>query len=62
GKPLREIDFPKGSLVTAIIRGQEVIIPTGDSVIAPEDRIIIFAQRQAISRIEKILAVKLEYF
>lgn len=62
GKPLRRIDFPKGSLVTAIIRGQEVIIPTGDSVIAPDDRIIIFARRQAIARVEKILAVKLEYF
>lgn len=62
GKPLREIDFPKGSLVTSIIRGAEVIIPTGDSVIAPDDRIIIFARRQAIAQIEKILAVKLEYF
>ena len=62
GKPLRDINFPKGSLVTGIIRGQEVIIPTGDSVIAPDDRIIIFARRQAIASIEKILAVKLEYF
>jgi trk system potassium uptake protein TrkA len=62
GKPLRRIDFPKGSLVTGIIRGEEVIIPTGDSVIAPGDRIIIFARRQAIPKIEKILAVKLEYF
>jgi trk system potassium uptake protein TrkA len=62
GKPLRQIDFPKGSLVTGIIRGEEVIIPTGDSVIAPDDRIIIFARRQAIARIEKILTVKLEYF
>jgi trk system potassium uptake protein TrkA len=62
GKPLRDINFPKGSLVTGIIRGQEVIIPTGESVIAPDDRIIIFARRDAIASIEKILAVKLEYF
>jgi trk system potassium uptake protein TrkA len=62
GQPLRRIDFPKGSLVTGIIRGRQVIIPTGDSVIAPEDRIIIFARREAISKVEKILAVKLEYF
>ncbi len=62
GQPLRRIDFPRGSLVTGIIRGDEVIIPTGESVIAPDDRIIIFARREAISKIEKILSVKLEYF
>ena len=62
GQPLRKIAFPKGSLVTGIIRGPDVIIPTGNSVIAPDDRIIIFARRDAIAKVEKILAVKLEYF
>ena len=61
-KPLKHIDMPKGSLVTGIIRQDEFITPSGDSVILPNDRIIIFARRQAISKIEKILAVKLEYF
>jgi len=62
GKPLKSISFPKGSLVAGIMRKDKVIIPTGESVIAPDDRIIIFSQRQAIPKIEKILAVKLEYF
>lgn len=62
GKPLRKISFPKGSLVTCIIRKEEVIIPSGDSVIEPEDRIIIFSMKTAVPKIEKILAVKLEYF
>lgn len=61
-KPLNKISFPPGALVTSIIRKDEVIIPTGASVIEPEDRIIIFASRKAIPKIEKILAVKLEYF
>jgi trk system potassium uptake protein TrkA len=39
-----------------------VIIPTGKSVIEPNDRIIIFAKKQAIPEVEKILAVKLEFF
>lgn len=60
--PLKNISFPKGSLVAGIIRGKEIIIPSGDSIIVPGDRIIIFATKQAISKIEKILAVKLEYF
>jgi trk system potassium uptake protein TrkA len=62
GKPLRRIPFPKGALVVAIIRGEEVIVPTGDSDILPQDRIIIFSTRKAIPQVEKALMVKLEYF
>ncbi|MEJ2659977.1 MAG: Trk system potassium transporter TrkA [Desulfobacteraceae bacterium] len=61
-KPLRRVAFPKGAIVAGIIRKEQIIIPTGDSVIEPGDRLIIFAQRRAVERIEKILAVKLEYF
>ena len=61
-KPLRRVAFPKGAIVAGIIRKEKIIIPTGDSVIEPGDRLIIFAQRRAVERIEKILAVKLEYF
>ena len=61
-KPIHKVGFPKGSLVTAIFRNDKVIIPTGDSVIKVGDRVIIFAHRLAIPKIEKRLAVKLEYF
>jgi trk system potassium uptake protein TrkA len=61
-KPLKKISFPKGAIVAGIIRKDDIIIPTGDSVIRPEDRVIIFARRQAIAKVEKMLAVKLEYF
>jgi trk system potassium uptake protein TrkA len=60
-KPLKKIAFPKGSMVAGIIRQEAVIIPNGDSVIAPDDRIIIFATREAIPGVEKILSVKLAY-
>ena len=61
-KPIKNISFPKGLLVTVIIRKDDIIIPSGESVIRPEDRVIIFARRQAIAKVEKILSVKLEYF
>ena len=61
-KPLRRVAFPKGAIVAGIIRKDHIIIPTGESIIEPGDRIIIFAQRRAVEGIEKILAVKLEYF
>ncbi len=61
-KPLKKIDFPKGAILAGIIRQEDIFIPTGDSVVKPDDRIIIFAHRGAIPKVEKILAVKLEYF
>ena len=60
-KPLKKISFPKGALVAGIIRGETIIIPNGNSVIEPDDRIIIFATREAVPGVEKKLAVKLEY-
>jgi len=62
GKPLKNLSMPKGVLVTTILRGDRVIIPTGDSVVEPGDRIIIFTQRESIPRLERILSVKLDYF
>jgi trk system potassium uptake protein TrkA len=61
-KPLHDISFPKGAIVAGIIRKETIIIPTGDSVIQPNDRVVIFARKEAISKVEKILAVKPEYF
>jgi len=62
GRPLMQVKFPSGALVIGIVRGEEVIVPSGESVILPGDRIIIFATCRAVAKVEKILAVKLEFF
>ncbi len=62
GKPLKRTKIPQGALVIGIIRDDEIEIPSGDSIIQPNDRVIIFAKREVISKIEKILTVKLEFF
>ena len=61
-RPLKKVGFPSGAILAGIIRQGEIIIPTGDSKVQPDDRVIIFAHRKAIPKIEAILAVKLEYF
>ena len=61
-KPLKQISFPKGAIVAGIIRKDDIIIPSGDSIIRPQDRVLIFARRPALSKVEKILSVKLEFF
>jgi len=60
--PLSKVKFPKGAIIGAIVRGEQAIIPRGDSVIMPKDHLIIFALRKVIPRLEKLLTVKLEYF
>jgi trk system potassium uptake protein len=60
--PLMKINFPKGALLAGIIRGDEIIIPSGESVVQPGDRTIISARRDAVPEVEKLLSVKLEYF
>ena len=62
GAPLREADLPEGVMVGAIVRGEEVIIPRGDTVIKPKDRVVIFAASSAVKSVEKLFAVRLEFF
>lgn len=43
GKPLAELNLPKGIIIGSIVRNGEVIIPKGSSIIYPGDRIIVFS-------------------
>jgi trk system potassium uptake protein TrkA len=60
--PLSQVRFPKGALVGAIVRGEEIIIPRGDSMIRPNDRLIILALQKVVPKLEKLLTVKLDFF
>jgi trk system potassium uptake protein TrkA len=60
--PLAKVKFPKGALVGAIVRGDEIIIPRGDSVIKPKDRLIILTAHKVLPKLEKLLTVKLDFF
>jgi trk system potassium uptake protein TrkA len=62
GRPLKDIKFPDGAMVVSILRNGSIIIPSGESIVIPGDRVIIFAHREALLKVEQILAVKLEYF
>jgi len=52
--PLRKANLPQNSIIGAIVRQDEVIIPHGDDIIQPKDKIIIFALSSDIKEIEKI--------
>ena len=54
-KPLKNMELPKGVLIAAIHRGQELIIPGGETVIQTGDRVIIVCLLSDIVELEKIL-------
>ncbi|NLJ73074.1 MAG: Trk system potassium transporter TrkA [Syntrophomonadaceae bacterium] len=54
GKSLKKIKFPTGSVIGAIVRDDEVIIPNGDSVINPFDHLLVFTLPKSIHKVEKL--------
>lgn len=62
GKPLNEAEIPRGIMIGAIVRGGEVIVPRGNTVIRTGDRVVILALADMVKRVEQMFRVSLEYF
>lgn len=55
GLPLALLHMPHGSLVGAIVRDEEVIIPSGSTVVQAGDRVVLFARPALIPRMQRLL-------
>jgi len=62
GQPLKDIDLPGKTRFGAIIRDDQIIVPRPETVIEGGDRIILFAAKEAVRKVEKLFSVRLEYF
>jgi trk system potassium uptake protein TrkA len=56
GKPIKTLGFPKGALVGAVIRGDEALIGSGDTILRPGDELLIVCQPEALARVERLLS------
>ena len=54
GKPLRDTPFPEGALIAAVVRDRKIIIPRGDTIVAPNDRVIVFMLPEATKKVERL--------
>lgn len=61
-KPLKNLRLPKGMLVGAILRGERLLIPYGESIILPGDKVAMVVAASAVQQLEKVVTVKLEYW
>ena len=52
--PIKALHFPEQAIVAGIIRGEETIFPTGNTIMQKDDKVIVFAQHTAIPKVEKL--------
>lgn len=58
GRPLEKIQLPKGAVIGAIVRGEQVIMAHHDTQIESEDHVITFVEnRRLIPEVEKLFQV-----
>jgi trk system potassium uptake protein TrkA len=62
GKPLREIDIGPGIRIGAVIRGDEVIMPTGSVRVEAGDFVVAFALAADVRQVEQMFRVSLDFF
>lgn len=53
-KPLAELGLPKGIIVGSIVHKGKVVIPDGNSIICPGDRLIVFCLQSEAVTLEKL--------
>jgi trk system potassium uptake protein len=62
GKPLRDARLPPGVLVGAIIRDGQFEVPRADTLIRARDLVIVVARAAMVKKVEKLFAVRVDYF
>ncbi|HFC05263.1 MAG TPA: Trk system potassium transporter TrkA [Rhizobiales bacterium] len=62
GNKLRDTELPEGVRIGAIVRDDKVIMPTGDTEIKANDRVVLFAMADQVQDLQHLFRVSLEYF
>src|SRR6056297_3526498 len=62
GKRIREIDFPEGVLVGALMKGDTYLRPLGELRIEEGDSIVIFVLAADVPAVETLLQVSIDFF
>ncbi|MDD2586471.1 MAG: Trk system potassium transporter TrkA [Syntrophomonadaceae bacterium] len=54
GKQLKKLKFPSGAVIGAIVRGNQVIVPSGHDEIKAFDHLMVFTLPKSIHKVEKL--------
>ncbi len=53
-KKVKDLHFPETALIGGVIRGEQTLIPNGNTQLQLDDKVIVFALPQAIKRLEEL--------
>ncbi|MGH7578523.1 MAG: Trk system potassium transporter TrkA, partial [Longimicrobiales bacterium] len=53
--PLKELTLPKDSLIGAVIRGADVIVGSGDTILRPGDELLVVSRPEGLRKLEELL-------
>ncbi|MBC7138356.1 MAG: Trk system potassium transporter TrkA [Defluviimonas sp.] len=62
GRMIRDIDFPEGVLVGALLKGETVVKPLGDTRVEEGDVILLFVMAGDVPEVERLLQVSIDFF
>jgi len=55
GRPVRDLTLPAGSLLVSVLRGNDVIVPSGATVLTPGDRLIALTSHASEAELRRSL-------
>lgn len=61
-KPIIDLALPPQTVIGAIVRGDEVIIPDGQTRIRPHDHVVLVTRSSSLRAVERLFEVQLEFF
>jgi trk system potassium uptake protein TrkA len=62
GRQVRDIEFPEGVLMGAVMKGEKIVKPTGDTKIEEDDVIVLFCMAGDVPEVERLLQVSIDFF
>lgn len=62
GRAVRDIDFPEGVLIGAVMKDGKVVKPTGGLKIDEGDVIVVFAMAADVPEVERLFQVSIDFF
>ncbi|MDF1872598.1 Trk system potassium transporter TrkA [Vannielia sp.] len=62
GRFIRDIDFPEGVRVGAVMKGEEVLKPLAETRIDEGDVVVLFAMAADVHEVERLLQVSIDFF
>jgi trk system potassium uptake protein TrkA len=55
GKALKDMKLPDNTLVGSVVRGDNILIPSGGDKVGADDKLIFFTSRESVKKLEMLL-------